>query len=143
MEKISKKVLEENVIKAEKPAQLKSKIEILDINGALNNLIIVHKEIPTELFEKVYPVKRLSSKIAKELNETREEIRENTKSPDLNAWSAAFMEKWEAELKTQVEFSTPKLTNEEMSLIIKINKLQDQGMTLGHVDLLYNLFNVE
>lgn len=120
--------------------EVKSQYEILEINGALNNIVIVHKEIPSELFEKVYDVKREASKFFRELEAFKEETRNLTKSPDVNAWTAAFMEKWQAELSKQVEFPVRTLTKQEMTQLINANK--EQGLTAGHVDFLYNLFNV-
>lgn len=120
--------------------EVKAQYEILEINGALNNIVIVHKEIPSELFEKVYDVKREASKFFRELEAFKEETRNLTKSPDVNAWTAAFMEKWQAELSKQVEFPVRTLTKQEMTQLINANK--EQGLTAGHVDFLYNLFNV-
>lgn len=134
---------ENNIKESAKVAEgkgMKAQYEILEINGALNNIVIVHKEIPSELFEKVYDVKREASKFFRELEALKEEIRNLTKSPDVNAWTAAFMEKWQAELSKQVEFPVRTLTKQEMTQLINANK--EQGLTAGHVDFLYNLFNV-
>lgn len=138
MKEIVKKM--EETTKVREGFALKSKGEITEINGALNNIVIVHKEIPSELFEKVYDVKREASKFFRELEAFKEETRNLTKSPDVNAWTAAFMEKWQAELSKQVEFPVRTLTKQEMTQLINANK--EQGLTAGHVDFLYNLFNV-
>lgn len=135
--------MEEKKIK-EKPVKgtdLKTQLEILEVNGALTNIVIVHKDIPQDLFDKVYEVKRRANKINKTLNEVREDIKEITKTSDLNAWNAAFLEKWDIELKKEVEFPVTKLSKSEMTTLLNANK--EQNLTAGHVDLLYNLFKVD
>lgn len=132
-----KKIKEKSV----KGVDLKTQLEILEANGALTNIVIVHKDIPQDLFDKVYEVKRRANKINKVLNEVREDIKEITKTSDLNAWNAAFLEKWDMELKKEVEFPVTKLSKSEITTLLNANK--EQNLTAGHVDLLYNLFKVD
>ena len=139
MEEISKDLTE--VPKVRAGFELKTKAEILEINGGLNNVIIVHRDIPSEVFEKIYDVKREASKTAKEIETFKEDTRNLTKSPDVNAWSAAFMEKVQAELLVKMEFPIRILTKQEMTQVINANK--EQGLTAGHVSFLYNIFKVE
>ena len=50
------------------------------------------------------------------------------------------MEKWEAELKREVEFPVEKLSQSEFNALMNANK--EQGLTSGHMELLYNVFKI-
>ena len=109
---------ENNIKESAKVAEgkeMKAQYEIMELNGALMNIMIVHKEIDNTLRDKVFSVKLRAGRITKELNAAREEIKEATKATDLNAWNAAFMEKWEAELKREVEFPVEQLSQSDFA----------------------------
>lgn len=134
---------ENNIKESAKVAEgkeMKAQYEIMELNGALMNIMIVHKEIDSALRDKVFGVKLRAGRITKELNAAREEIKETTKATDLNAWNAAFMEKWETELKREIEFPVEQLSQSEFNTLMNANK--EQGLTSGHMELLYNVFKI-
>ena len=121
--------------------EMKSLAEVASINEALTGIIIIHKDIPNDLGDKLLDAKLLAGRFIKKLNETREEISNALKANTKEESDAAFKERWITEIKKEVEFPVATLTKKEFKILMDANK--EQGLNGGHVEFLYNLFKIQ